>query len=588
MLIVNRGHNRENWPAILFQPKVEINRSLSRNIPLWRENGTLLIDHNNHPVRRWEGILPDTISSAENGSILEAYCRQDHRIRLADILARMPAEILQANGATIPLFKVNAISMEKTRFRREAGLLSLHKRAGSGEIDKGLESILPTNCLEENSTQPLNRLLDKDEIKQIQKSNKGKFPGKRRVTKRSLAECEQSNSKQQDTDLAAPKRKRICLQNDQSTTADSLNLTSSATQVDILGSLLDPELFQQQNTGSDHEMALLTDPNIPAVTTQDTAGCVNDVTADQSLTWQTENDLQNLLPLCSTYIPGLAPFQPSTAPAEEHPSTNSSFEMPMSSNDDVMTLNTPSLTHERSTPSSIEDLTADEYAETVDYNIDPIHDDRSVAIDRDLIFRFLGPAPASPDSNSAHMLNPIDCVGQGRTFEAIINSIDRPSETRPQTRASTYVSQSPHDLISPEVAYAQETISIFLAGRAREEARYLASMGAEINRGNNLLRVATAQQDIDTQQVINTQRGEGTHHEVSQQIRQANRGVANLTETWDSGIDSTIGLAPDNSDLLSSGNTDEIGADVAGLPNIAYDPNLGFGPNGEWNGGDWL
>ncbi|MCJ1243998.1 hypothetical protein MMC30_001195 [Trapelia coarctata] len=118
------GPAQKDWPAAMFHAGSERNPEPvgPKAIPLWYRGGRLLLDDDNDPLRFLPHTIPATCSSEMESWELQAIYNSDPRIVLADIRARMPKTITQADGSEKPLFKLNAISMRMTRFRIRAGL----------------------------------------------------------------------------------------------------------------------------------------------------------------------------------------------------------------------------------------------------------------------------------------------------------------------------------------------------------------------------------------------------------------------------------------------------------------------------------
>jgi len=173
------GPDRANWPEILFHPKPNTTKDVGQTLPLWYRGGRLLLDHDNHPMREFAGILPTTFSSQAEGWLIEATNRCDNSIHLQDIRGRMPKDIVVVRKGvqvTEQLFTLRTISQRTGRFRRSAGLVARHVRGGSDEINAGLERLLPAECIEKNSTRDLARVLTPAEVKALTNLNKGRYP----------------------------------------------------------------------------------------------------------------------------------------------------------------------------------------------------------------------------------------------------------------------------------------------------------------------------------------------------------------------------------------------------------------------------
>ena len=127
--------------------------------------------------------LPDTCSSEIESWLLVAICHSDYRIKLADIRARMP-KTRTKNGMAVPLYGLNNISMKMSRFRKQAAIGPRTERAGSKELKAAYQEMLPEQCLSANSTKAISGLLTSEQRKDVEETNKGKFPQKGRAEKR--------------------------------------------------------------------------------------------------------------------------------------------------------------------------------------------------------------------------------------------------------------------------------------------------------------------------------------------------------------------------------------------------------------------
>lgn len=185
------GLERKHWPDVLFQIEVNKNTGLPKTVPHWHRNGRLVIDHDNHPMRDFPGLLPATLSSEAEGWLLETFTRTDSRIQIKDLRGRMPKEIVitDKNGVagnihqTKPLFTPRTITQRTLRFRGHAGLKARDVRGGSDVINKGLDALIPAEALKTNNTKELGRLLTSEEVKAFKKPNEGKYPQRGRAGK---------------------------------------------------------------------------------------------------------------------------------------------------------------------------------------------------------------------------------------------------------------------------------------------------------------------------------------------------------------------------------------------------------------------
>ena len=145
----------------------------SYQVPNWYEKGRLVIDCDNHPVRRFTNI-PLTLASNADAWLMEYIRRQDTRISSFDLRARMPHFRVTAYGYQRPIGAASAISMTLNRFRTEQGFPSWNPRQGSDEIKAYIKSLLSEKALAENSTEELPGLTKRQRM-ESKSSSKGKY-----------------------------------------------------------------------------------------------------------------------------------------------------------------------------------------------------------------------------------------------------------------------------------------------------------------------------------------------------------------------------------------------------------------------------
>lgn len=73
-------NDRAHRPAILYQWKKAGHVNPTYVVPDWYHKGMIVLDAQNHPVRKFRNI-PDTCSSMLEGGIMEAVKREDGRIK---------------------------------------------------------------------------------------------------------------------------------------------------------------------------------------------------------------------------------------------------------------------------------------------------------------------------------------------------------------------------------------------------------------------------------------------------------------------------------------------------------------------------
>ncbi|MCJ1257952.1 hypothetical protein MMC24_005780 [Lignoscripta atroalba] len=126
------GEDRNNRPEILFQYE-PTRHNKGMKAPKMIYQGHLVLDYFDNPVVNYVEI-PLTCSSLMEGWLQEAIVRLNPAITGRDFLARMLKDKVN----------VNALSMRRTRFREKAGCISWTKRAGSDNVKRYMDLILPT------------------------------------------------------------------------------------------------------------------------------------------------------------------------------------------------------------------------------------------------------------------------------------------------------------------------------------------------------------------------------------------------------------------------------------------------------------
>ena len=146
----NWTEDREHRPEVCFQFELRAWPTPDYEPEVWVRDGLYVIDVHNRRMRLWRN-LPLTISSEECGGFLEAWRREDSRIGLEDMMARMPKEFLKGTRRR-ELYGISTINMRMNRFRVNACIKSWNERIGTQTIDSYLEFLLPPNCRARNST----------------------------------------------------------------------------------------------------------------------------------------------------------------------------------------------------------------------------------------------------------------------------------------------------------------------------------------------------------------------------------------------------------------------------------------------------
>ena len=193
----NWGLARPDRPSIVFEYKRGNRKDPTypdNAIPLWFHEGRLVIDIDNHAVRRFQNI-PDALSSKLEGCFMEAMGREDSRILHKDFRARMPRTILKGNKH-VPAPTPNVLSQRRRRFREKAACISWNNRAGTETRNSYIENLLPAACKALNSTEDFRDLFDY-ELAELQNKNLGKFSERAGQRKGTTTETRQANQQKQ-------------------------------------------------------------------------------------------------------------------------------------------------------------------------------------------------------------------------------------------------------------------------------------------------------------------------------------------------------------------------------------------------------
>lgn len=201
---------------LLFRLECEGYPVPTYEVPDWYDEGRIVIDRDNHPLRKYANI-PLTLSSNADDWLMEYIRRQDTRITLLDFRARMPHVRVTLRGNETPLGTINVISMALNRFRlREACPTWIH-RQGSDRIVDYIKSLLSKEGLAANSTEELPGLNMRQQ-RMYRELNKGRFPnraGGRALSPKTRAERDEKEerraAKREAREIAHPtiKHKRI-------------------------------------------------------------------------------------------------------------------------------------------------------------------------------------------------------------------------------------------------------------------------------------------------------------------------------------------------------------------------------------------
>ncbi|MCJ1478669.1 hypothetical protein MMC13_007350 [Lambiella insularis] len=175
------GKKRAHWPPILFQYERTPVDLIRPRAGIWIHEGAVVLDIVNDPVLAYTD-LPLTISSAESGIFLEAYFRLNQRITYKDVRARMPQDPRGDWDGGVDLIRPGSLSMRMTRFREMGGLLSWRQKKGSEALKRYLDSLIPQDLRDLNTTRGF-RNLHRYETAELHLENIGAFAERSRGVK---------------------------------------------------------------------------------------------------------------------------------------------------------------------------------------------------------------------------------------------------------------------------------------------------------------------------------------------------------------------------------------------------------------------
>ncbi|MCJ1478666.1 hypothetical protein MMC13_007347 [Lambiella insularis] len=193
------GAKREELPDIVLQIGPGSHLNPTYDIPLWYDNERIVLNTDNHPVRRFRDI-PDTISSEIEGGIITAIRRLDPRILVQDFIARMPHQRMLKKGdgyVAKNQFTLHGLRMRAKKFADRYACLNWTDHWNSDRQHEYLMSILPQSCKELNSVRGF-RDLTKVEIKAMRHGIFDTSSSVKKAVKERTGGASKSKSKQQN------------------------------------------------------------------------------------------------------------------------------------------------------------------------------------------------------------------------------------------------------------------------------------------------------------------------------------------------------------------------------------------------------
>jgi len=211
------GEDRACRPKILFQFEAPPNWKAAKDeVGMMLHGDKIVLDPDNRPVRAFTEI-PLTVSSKVEGWLMEVIRRQNHQITPNDFRARMPRDPSGKNQRDSAgkwtgqekdsLCTSGGLDMRMTRWRMSHRCIAWTKKAGSDSFRNHLRNKMTAEQRKANSTEGMNDVTDKEELKQIQSFNLGKYM--QRSRKRKTETPEETFDDGQDGEEPERKRSRV-------------------------------------------------------------------------------------------------------------------------------------------------------------------------------------------------------------------------------------------------------------------------------------------------------------------------------------------------------------------------------------------
>lgn len=176
------GEDMEHRPDDLlrFYPPTagNVSRKAIENL---KYDSKLLLDFRGNPVRDFPS-LPLVISSMVEGWRLEAWKRADNRMKMSDIVARVPVDLTvdpKGHRTRMPKFKSGTMRERARKFRNSAGLISSRPQGSDPKIERFLDEL--RTPAEKANNRPIGRNLTDQEKGSMALLNIGTRPDRAQV-----------------------------------------------------------------------------------------------------------------------------------------------------------------------------------------------------------------------------------------------------------------------------------------------------------------------------------------------------------------------------------------------------------------------
>ena len=160
---------------LLFNPPTASDLSKTA-VETLKYGGKLLLDFREKPVRDFPS-LPLVISSKVEGWRVEAWMRSDSRMKMTDIVARIPVKWAindAGNQAPVPIYNSGSVRERARIFRNDAGLITWKPGGSDPKIEKFMDELRSPN--ERLNNQAIGRDLTDLEKASMAKLNVGTRP----------------------------------------------------------------------------------------------------------------------------------------------------------------------------------------------------------------------------------------------------------------------------------------------------------------------------------------------------------------------------------------------------------------------------
>ncbi|KAI9730126.1 MAG: hypothetical protein M1834_006119 [Cirrosporium novae-zelandiae] len=195
------GPARQNRPSILFQWKKGTRQDPNYNVQLMHHSGRLVLDLDSQPI--WDFVnLNFTLSNGAEEFRIEAIIRQDPRIGLRDIRARMMPSVNGEDNRP----SQHAIQQGMLRWRRRTRCLAWQHHGTSGRFEEAIADDMTDAMKAANSTREFHDLT-RAQVKALEARGNGSCPNRRRKAKRGIEQVVEDTAEPRGATDKPPQRR---------------------------------------------------------------------------------------------------------------------------------------------------------------------------------------------------------------------------------------------------------------------------------------------------------------------------------------------------------------------------------------------